>query len=68
MQTYLSTISGGEDPHGSSTLFHIPEEPQGGNFMGLRRNIHVDKQFGELTNSTWNRGQGLNQQLEISTP
>lgn len=26
--TYLPSITGGENPHGSATLFHIPEEPE----------------------------------------
>ncbi len=52
VQTYLSSISGGEDPHGSSALFHIPEEPQSRHLMGFRGHVHVDKQCGEATNST----------------
>lgn len=50
--TYLSSVSGGEDPHGSTALFHIPEEPQGRYLVGFRGHIHVDEQRGEATNST----------------
>lgn len=55
--TYLSSICGGEDPHGSSTLFHIPEEPQSWHLMGLRGHIHIDKQRGELPDSALSEGE-----------
>lgn len=28
LETYLASVCGGEDPHGSSTLFDVPKEPQ----------------------------------------
>lgn len=50
MQAYLSSVGGGEDPHGSSTLLHVPEEPQSRHLVGFRGHVHVDKQGGEATN------------------
>lgn len=30
---YLASVTGGEDSHGASALFYIPEEPESGNLM-----------------------------------
>lgn len=46
--THLSSISGGENPQCPSTLLHIPEKPESRHLVGLRGDVHVDKQGGEL--------------------
>lgn len=51
LPTDLSSISGGENPHCSSTLFQIPKEPESRHLVGLRCYVHIDKQCSKLTNS-----------------
>lgn len=52
IHTYLPSITGGENPHCSSALLHIPEEPEGRHFVGLGGHVHVDEQRGKALNGT----------------
>lgn len=51
--THLSSIGGGENPHGPSALFDVPEKPEGRHLVGLRGHVHVDKQGAELEGGAW---------------
>lgn len=66
VKTYLSSVSGGEDPHGSPALFNIPEEPESRHLMGFRGHVHVDKQCGKAADSTWRQIEGLREQLQLN--
>lgn len=61
--TYLASIIGRENPHCSSALLHVPEEPESGHFVGFGRHVHIDEQHGEALNRT-----GEDQQALLMTP
>lgn len=50
--TYLASITGRENPHCSSALLHVPEEPESWHFVGFGRHVHIDEQRGEALNRT----------------
>lgn len=54
--THLSSIGGGENPHGAAALLHVPEEPESRHLVGLRGHVDVDKQSGKLTSGAWDKG------------
>lgn len=55
--THLSSVSGGENPHDPSALFHVPEKPESRHLVGLRGHVHVDKQGGKLAGVAWDKGE-----------
>lgn len=56
--THLSSVSGGENPHDPSALFHVPEKPESRHLVGLRGHVHIDKQGGKLAGVAWDKGEG----------
>lgn len=50
--TDLSSVGGGEDPHGSPALLHVPKEPQGRHLVGFRGHVDVDKQLGKVASGS----------------
>lgn len=56
---YLSSVGGGENPHGPSTLLDVPEEPQGRHLVGFRGHVHVHKQSGKPPRRTVRRGRSM---------
>lgn len=52
---YLPSVGSGEDPHGSSALLHVPEEPQRRHLVGFRGHVHVNEERGEAANSSTER-------------
>lgn len=53
--SYLASVGNGEYPSGASTLFHVPQEPQGRHLMGFRGHIDIHKERCKLPSSPGHR-------------
>lgn len=49
---YLAPIGDRENPGCAPTLPHIPQEPEGRDFMRLRRDVDVHKDCGKVSDSS----------------
>lgn len=49
---YLAPIGDRENPECAPTLPHIPQEPEGRDFVRLRRDVDVHKDRGEVSDSS----------------
>lgn len=53
--SYLAPVGNGEYPSGASTLFHVPQEPQGRHLMGFRGHIDIHEERCKLPSSPGHR-------------